>query len=116
MSFSPSPSPRGTLPSPLGPEQQQIESVCDLEHGSEEVAAILLGGKFDVEDCGFFSKCSHQVEKFDYSAQPPLSVTIYTCATDWLKLVGVILGVIVGIYLLYRLARRTIANRLSFGG
>lgn len=85
---------------------EAVESVCDLEYGSEEVAALLLGGKFDVEDCGFFSKCSHQVEKYDYSAEPPLSVTIYTCATDWIKVTLFILALVIGIFFLVRAIRR----------
>lgn len=88
----------------------ESESVCDLEHGSEEVAAILLGGKFDVEDCGFFSKCSHRVEKYDYSADPPLSVTIFTCATDWVKVAILVVALAIGIALLIRMVRRAMTH------
>lgn len=91
-------------------DAEVVESVCDLEHGSEEVAAILLGGKFDVEDCGFFSKCSHQVEKYDYSAEPPLSVTIYTCATDWVKVGLLVVALAIGIALLVRMVRRAMTH------
>lgn len=95
------------------PEGERIETICDLDHGSEEVAAILLGGRFDVEDCGALSSCSHKVEKFDFSAEPPLSVTVYTCRTNWIAIVGITVGAALALFFLVRFIRRRLLARVA---
>jgi hypothetical protein len=50
-------------------------------------AAVQLGGKFEREDCGFFSKCTHNVEKYDTSVPQGGYVEIMFCELDWTRVV-----------------------------
>ena len=45
-------------------------------------AAIHLGGKFEREDCGYFSSCTHTVEKYDTMANSYVEVTY--CEINWM--------------------------------
>jgi hypothetical protein len=86
------------------------ESICNIPHGSEAVAAILLGGKFDIEDCGFFTKCTNRIEKFDYSSTPPLYAELWYCAIDWIKVIATCIITIILVVVLMKFIKYKLKN------
>jgi hypothetical protein len=77
------------------------ETVCDVS--SVNAAALVLGGGFRREDCGFFESCSHNVEEFDGQGA---IVELTYCAIDWYKVGPLIaLFVILVLYIWYKIRR-----------
>jgi hypothetical protein len=54
-------------------------------------AAQQMGGKLELEKCGFFSKCTHGVEKIDVTLSTGGYVEILYCEADWIKVGPVLL-------------------------
>lgn len=75
-------------------------TICDTS--DVMAAADALGGRFDREDCGFFEKCDHRVEKYDMTVPGGASVEIFYCSIDWKKTGPILLAVFVVMFLLYR--------------
>lgn len=79
------------------------ESVCHVQPGDEANVAAALGGKFAIEDCGFFGNCDHKVEKFDFTYSSAGNyVEIWYCSTDWTKVGGALIGGFLLLYIIYR--------------
>jgi hypothetical protein len=77
-----------------------MPSICDMSDVS--ATAFALGGRFDREDCSFFEKCDHRVEKYDMTVPGGTMVDIWYCSIDWKKVGPAILGVLIVIFLIYR--------------
>ena len=70
-------------------------TICSV---SDPVAAGVQLGRFERENCGFMSTCTHVVEKYDIAAQSYVEITY--CETNW-AIAGPIL--LVFLFLLYKL-------------
>ena len=75
-------------------------TICAVSNPA--AAAVQLGGKFDREDCGWFSKCEHPVEKYDTTIAGGGYVEIWYCEIDWLKTAPLMVAVFVVMVLFYR--------------
>ena len=64
--------------------------------------AHALGGKFEREDCGFFEKCDHRVEKYDMTVSGGAIVEIFYCSIDWKKAGPLLIALLVLLVILYR--------------
>lgn len=62
-----------------------MESICALAQGSEPAASVALGGEFVIENCGFFGKCDHRVERYNFANGKQDYVELYYCSTDLVK-------------------------------
>jgi hypothetical protein len=88
-----------------------MPSICDMSDVS--ATAFALGGRFDREDCSFFEKCDHRVEKYDMTVPGGAMVDIWYCSIDWKKVGPMILGALILMFLLYRRVKSGVP---SFGG
>lgn len=68
-------------------------------------AAAQLGGKFELEKCGFFSKCTHAVEKFDVTTPAGGYVEILFCEIDWMKAGPLLVACLVFAWFVWRKMR-----------
>jgi hypothetical protein len=76
-------------------------SICDTN--DERAAAIALGGKFLREDCGFFEKCAHRVEDYDFTVSPEGHVVeLWYCQIDWTRAGPLMLAMGFAGFLMYR--------------
>ena len=71
-------------------------------------AGIQLGGKFEREDCGYFSSCTHVVEKYDTLANSYAEITY--CEINW-TVAGPFLFIL--LVILYQLKKRMAMPDLS---
>ena len=71
-------------------------------------AGALLGGKFERENCGYFSTCSHIVEKYDTVMQSYAEITY--CEINWTTL-GPLLLII--LFILYRIKKTMVMPDMS---
>lgn len=65
-------------------------------------AAQQLNGKFKLENCGFFSKCTHNVENFDITQPSGGYVEIIYCETDWIKTAPVVIITLIIIWYIWQ--------------
>lgn len=65
-------------------DSSMFDTICSVSDVA--AAASQLGGKLEVEKCGFLSKCTHAVEKYDITKNETDSyVEIMYCELDWVK-------------------------------
>jgi hypothetical protein len=80
------------------------ETICSTSDTA--AAAIVLGGRFDLEDCSFFETCSHRVQRYDVDASDrPLTVELRYCAIDWTKAGPLAVLVLLVLFWAYRRSR-----------
>lgn len=78
-----------------------FDTICSVSDVA--AAASQLGGKLEVEKCGFFSKCTHAVEKYDITKTNGDSyVEILYCEIDWTKALPMIIVCVLFMIMLYR--------------
>lgn len=78
-----------------------FDTICSVSDVA--AAASQLGGKLEVEKCGFFSKCTHSVEKYDITKTNGDSyVEILYCELDWTKTVPLLLALFLFCFMVYR--------------
>lgn len=77
-----------------------MPTICEMSDVS--ATAFALGGRFDREDCGFFEKCGHRVEKYDMTVPGGTMVDIWYCCIDWKKVGPLLLGIVILLFLFYR--------------
>ena len=82
---------------------------------NEYTAAHALGGRFELEACGFFEECSHKVEKYDMTANTngPIISEVYYCALDWMKVGPLIAISIMILFFVFKKTRGIGAVRRS---
>ena len=81
-------------------------TICSVS--DPNTAGAHLGGKFERENCGYFSTCSHVVEKYDTVMQSYAEITY--CEINWTTLGPVILVVL---FILYRLKKSMVMPDMS---
>lgn len=86
-------------------------TICEVS----DVGAAMhqLGGKFDREDCGFFSKCTHIVEKYDATVPNGSYVQVVYCETDWMKAAPLMFVVAIILFYVWRRAKNMDFSRKS---
>ena len=68
-------------------------------------AAQQMGGKFEIEKCGFFSKCTHSVEKFDVTSTSGGYVEILYCEADWVKVGPLLVAFLIFVWFVWSRVR-----------
>lgn len=68
-------------------------SIC---HTSDKNGAVLaLGGKFKIEECGFFDDCSNQVTHAEALATGISTTDVVYCATNWTRTAPALIAITV---------------------
>ena len=89
------------------------ESICALAAGDERAAYNAFGKPFQIEACGVFGNCDHQVEKYDFSSGGGVHVVVYYCSVDYMKVGGCVLFVIALLVVVWKLAKRAKQRRME---
>ena len=88
--------------------EASYESICALAEGDEADAHAAIG-KFQIEECGFFTVCNHAIEKFDFVGGREKYVKVYYCGSNYTNIGIAVAAVIVVMFIIARKVRRKVS-------